>query len=159
MKKSTSNIIIISVLSTVVVLGIWGYFSQKNTNEELLPKIMEDVIKPYQKHLKNDDYEIAYKELTSEEYRQKHDLKEFIIAQNKNEKKYGELDSIKPISGIVIREKPMEGPWKYFLTLGYYGKDDSQKIIMEFITKDKAFKLNNSYISTVTIKNKKPMIY
>ena len=159
MKRSTSNIIIISVLSTVVILGVWGYFSQKNTNEELLPKIMQDVILPYQKHLKNDNYEKAYNEFTSKGYRQKHSMKEFFTAQNKNTDRYGELDSIKPISGIVIREKPMEGPWKYFLTLGYYGKKDSQKIIMEFITKDKAFVINNSYISTVTIKNKKPMIY
>lgn len=159
MKKSTSNIIVFGVILIVVSMGITAFFMQKETNDLVKPKIMNDFITPYTNALKNGNYELAYNELTSEEFKEYYTLEEFIKKQELNKETYGDLENIQTVSGLFLKEKDMHGPWTFKGTMLYCAEKDTQRIIVEVINKDNKFKLFKTYRSFVSIRTKKDEIF
>ncbi len=159
MKKIYSNIIVFGVITVVVTMGIISFYIQKQTNDIVTPRIINEFVNPYTNAIQNEDFEYAYENLTSEEYKESYTLKEFIQKHRLNNEKYGNLNEIKTISGLFLREKEMHGPWTFKGTMMYLAEKDTQRIIVEVIEKEDSFKLYKTYRSFVSIRTKKDEIF
>lgn len=159
MKKIYSNIIIFGVIALVVSMGVISFFIQKNTNEQIAPEINQKLIQPYSNAIKNKDYEFAYYKFTSDNYKEKYSLEEFIKKQELNIEQFGKLQNIISVSGLYLKEKSMHGPWTFKGTMMYNGEKKSQRIIFQIIKEENTYKLYNSYRSFVSIRTKKSEIF
>lgn len=162
MTKTQSNLILIAVAVLVTSLGVAGYFAQKNRDENITPRIISEVIVPYSNAIKNKEYEFAYQNLTTEDYKQKYSYDDFLSAQNSNNEKYGDLVDIKPLSGIFLTQKGMHKPWRFVGTLRYRGLKKQERVQIE-IARDKngKFLINNTFLSLLQYdsRSNEPMIF
>jgi hypothetical protein len=159
MKKSTSNIIVFGVIAIVVTMGIVSYLIQKNTNDVVTPRIINEFVNPYTEAIQNQNYELAYEKFTSDEYKENYSLDEFIQKHRYNYEKYGKLQNIQSVSGLFLAEKEMHGPWTFKGTMMYLAEKGSQRIIIEVIEQEDKFKLYKTYRSFVSIRTKKDEIF
>ena len=162
MTKKKSNLILAGVAIVVIILGVAGYLNQKNRDENVTPKIIEQLVDPYTQALKEGKYEYAYNNFTSDAYKNDNSLDEYIEAQKNNREKFGKLIDIEPLSGLFLQEKKMHKDWNFIGTLRYKAEQRQLRIQIEVIVSDeKKFLINNTYLSMLQYDShsNQPMIF
>jgi hypothetical protein len=140
-------------------MSILAYIKQTNTNNTVNPRVIEELINPYEKLIKQADYETAYNEFTSKEYKSKYTLAQYLRAQDSNRTVFGNLELLKPVSGVFLKETVQDNKIIFKATFGYVGEKSTQRIIIDAIQENGKFKLYNTYNSYVSIGGLLPVIY
>lgn len=147
------------VLIAVIIMSIIAYQNFRRTEDVITPKLMEDLIEPYTKLISQGEYEAAYNQFTSKDYRKDYTLARYISAQDSNYHRYGRLIAIKPVSGILVSEKPQSKPWIYKGTFAYVAEKDTLRIVIDATLEDGRFKIYKTYNSYLAISSVTPIIY
>ncbi len=154
-------IVILSVVSLQLFVSFQAFKLQKETIDVVSPDVYTNLLKPYSIALKNKEFEKAYTEFTTNNYKEKHSYEDFLQAQEDNIKHFGNIDSIGLTSGIFVFMKDLERKWVYRGTANYY----TDKLIMQFAidvvkdTTNNVYKISRTYPSQVTIRASAPMIF
>jgi len=160
MQKFNRNWVFFTIIITVIIiLSIWGYFSQKNQNLIFENRINKELLIPYSKLISEQNYKVAYQNFTSTNYKKKYSLAKFLEVQDSNYARYGKVKSFKLVSGVFIKELNSEKQNIFKFTVLYEALNTKKNIILEIIIEDDKIKLNNSYDSFLTISNITPAIY
>jgi hypothetical protein len=148
MTKKQSNLILIAVAIVVISLSLFAYFNQKNKDKNVTPQIVEELITPYAKALSNKNYEQAYKDYTTESFKNEYSYDEYLESQKENVAEYGIVEKIEPMTGIFLTQKRMYQSWHFIGTLRYVGSKKQERIQVEVVKSDSGkFLINNTYYS------------
>lgn len=167
------NIIILTIISITIFSGIFVFIKNKASTAQNVPDIEDKLLIPYRKALADKKYEFAYKQFTSQRYKSEYSYEEFLDSQLQNFATFGSLISIKPASGMFVKESLKSNPWDvssqnwlYKGTLVYTGSNKNEEgkyitagILMEIIVEEGEYKIYDSYNSFVTIGGIKPQIF
>ena len=159
MTKAQSNSILIAVLAVVIILSVIGYYSQKNKNNNIGKRVYSELLQEYTSLLQNKEFDKAYNNFTSEDYKRKYTLAAFIHAQDSNHTAYGKLQSIMPATGIFFKEMGDSKFIVYKGTVRYKAEKSERLIVVEICFENGKMKLNRTYDSYVTLGNVLPVIY
>lgn len=151
---------IVWIIATVILImsGV-AFFVQSGTSGKVNPLIMNELINPYKELISNGNYETAYSQFTSVDYKVKFTLNNYLAAQDSNMRNYGELKELRPVSGVFLKESAQGNKVVFKATFAYIGSKASQRIIIDAIKEDGKFKIYNTYNSYVSIGNLMPVIY
>lgn len=147
------------VISVIIIMSGAAFFIQSGTSNKVSPIIIDKLITPYVKLINVGNFEEAYFQYTSVDYRAKFTLSQYIKAQEQNLEKYGELLELKPVSGVFLKEATQGNKIVFKATFAYIGSKSSQRIVVDAIQEDDTFKLFNTYNSYVSIGGLLPVIY
>ncbi|MDX9790467.1 MAG: hypothetical protein WC313_06475 [Candidatus Kapaibacterium sp.] len=147
------------VVSVIVIMSAAAFIKQSDTSSSVSPVIMENLIQPYAECLSSADYERAYFEYTSVDYKSKITLANYLSAQDTNIVKFGKLKELKPVSGVFLKETVQGNKIVFKATFAYLGEKGGQRIIVDAIKEDGKFKIFNTYNSYVSIGGLLPVIY
>lgn len=147
------------VLIAVIIMSIIAYQNFRRTEDIVTPKLMDELIEPYSRLIAQGEYEAAYEQFTSEDYKKEYTLARYLGAQDSNYQKYGRLYSIQPVSGILVSEKSQSKPWIYKGTFAYIAEKDTIRIVIDATLEDGRFKIFKTYNSYLAISSVTPIIY
>jgi hypothetical protein len=150
---------VFGVLAIVIVFSIIAYKNFRDGEDIVMPKVMDELIKPYVKLIGNGEFEQAYSQYTSIDYKRKYTQARYLAAQDSNLTKFGKITDIVPVSGIMVSEKSPTKPWIYKGTFAYIGEKDTMRIVIDVTLEDGFFKIYNTYNSYVAISSVTPVIY
>ncbi len=151
--------VIISVIFIVVIASYFSFRFQKKLIDETSPKILSELIIPYSELIKNKEYEKAYNDMTTESYKERHTLKDYLQSQKQNNDYFGNLVAMKLTSGIFIKMFDKENKWIYRGTIDYIASKKSTKFTIDVALENGVFKIARTYPSQITIRNSVPMIF
>jgi hypothetical protein len=158
MTRKQNNLILIGIAVVVITLSVFSFLNRSKVNDEVSPQIVNTLIEPYKQALNSGDYERAYSDFTSEEYREKYTLDTFMTIQNQNREYYGKINRLEPVSGLFLPEMKRKYT-VYKGTLAYQGERSGRRIVMEVVKEDGEFKINKTYLSMLSVGNEKAIIF
>ncbi|MBE2188251.1 MAG: hypothetical protein KGZ71_14445 [Desulfobulbaceae bacterium] len=150
---------VFGVLAIVIVFSIIAYKNFRLGEDIVMPKVMDELIQPYTELIGKGEFEKAYANYTSIDYRRKYTNARYLSAQDSNTTKFGKILDIKPVSGILVSEKSQSKPWIYKGTFAYIGEKDTMRIVIDVTLEDGVFKIYNTYNSYLAISSVTPVIY
>lgn len=159
MKSNKSTFVVFGVLALVIILSIFAYYNQKSKNQIIGDKINDELLIPYMEELKNGNIEKAYQLYTSKDYKKKYTLAKYKQAQDSNLVANGTINSLKPISGIFVRETAPGGITVFKGTVLLEADKAKKNIVVEITIEQGSMKINRTYDSYLTMSNILPVIY
>ncbi len=151
--------IVYIIIAVIMLMSGAAYWIQTNARAKITPQIMEQLIIPYQRAISARDYTKAYNEFTSNDYKSKFTLEQYLNAQDSNFAIYGSLDDLKPVSGVFLKETATGNKIIFKATFAYIGSKKHQRIIVDVINEKGKFRLYNTYNSYVSMGGLLPVIY
>jgi hypothetical protein len=148
--------IILAVIATMSSISVYTHFS---TQHQLSPVVLSKLIQPYKEYIKNGEYEKAYNELTSEDYRAKFTFAQYKLHQDSNKVVFGDLVELKPVSGVFLKETTKESKIIFKATFGYIGSKKQQRILLDITREKGKYKIDNSYNSYLSMGTMMSVIY
>lgn len=97
--------------------------------------------------------------MTTESYKERHTLKDYLQSQKQNNDYFGNLVAMKLTSGIFIKMFDKENKWIYRGTIDYIASKKSTKFTIDVALENGVFKIARTYPSQITIRNSVPMIF
>lgn len=147
------------VVTVIIFMSITAYYIKTNQKNNIQPQMTKNLISKYEEYIKNGRYSDAYYELTSTEYKKRTTLAQYLNSQNSNKGKYGRLKSLKPLSGLFLRETSSTDKTIIKATFIYSGEKSAQRIIIDAVKENGKYKIDNTYNSYVSIGGLLPVIY
>ena len=102
----------IAIFLGILIISYYSYISFRKLNEDISPKIFNELIKPYSRLIIDGDYQNVYENYTAHSYKSKHSFNEYISAQINNKNYFGELLEMSLTSGIFIKIFSFYFYWK-----------------------------------------------
>lgn len=159
MKSKYSTYIVLAVLAVVSILSIFAYYNQKSKNQIIGDSINSKLLIPYLNELQIGNYEKAYQLFTSKDYKKKYTLARYKLAQDSNLVANGKITSLKPISGIFVRETAPGAISVFKGTILLEAEKAKKNIVIEITIENDSMKINRTYDSYLTMSNILPVIY
>lgn len=159
MRTSKSTYIVLGVLAVVIILSILAYYNQKSKNKIIGDSIVNELLIPYLNELQMGNYEKAYQLFTSKDYKKKYTLAKYKQAQDSNLVANGTITSLKPISGIFVKETAPGGITIFKGTVLLEAEKIKKNIVVEITIENDSMKINRTYDSYLTMSNILPVIY
>lgn len=159
MKSNKSTLIVFGVLIAVIILSIMAYYNQKSKNQIIGDSINGELLIPYLSELQSGNYERAYQFFTSKDYKKKYTLARYKQAQDSNLVANGQIKSLKPLSGIFVRESAPGGLTVFKGTVLLESEKAKKNIVVEITIENDSMKINRTYDSYLTMSNILPVIY
>lgn len=152
-------IIGVAILIVILILSYYSYKSFQKLNEEIAPKIFNELIRPYSELIKNANFWQAYECYTTRSYKSNHSYNEFENTQIANKNYFGELLEMSLTSGIFIKMADKENKWIYRGTINYKCSKISAKFTVDVAIEEGAYKIAQTYPSQLSFVKMKSMIY